>query len=86
MKIEIKTIIEIPDNCLIEGQEFAAAVQIIFDELTNYAVCRHLEDARKWEVESQDDVSGTNRMISQHHVTWGKLLDALNWDYKEVKE
>ncbi|MCK5020922.1 MAG: hypothetical protein KAS32_28155 [Candidatus Peribacteraceae bacterium] len=86
MKVEITTVIEIPDDELVEGHEFASAVQIVADEITRYVPSKHLEDAIDWEIKSKDDLSGRNRMMSMHHVRWGKFLSKLKWNYKEVKE
>lgn len=48
--------------------------QNIFDNLTNYVICKHFEDASDWLSKSKDNKDTTEYKIYQHHNYWAKLL------------
>jgi len=86
VKLKISTVIDIPENYLIPSERFGSAVQIVFDDITNYVTVGHLSDAVKWCAEAKDYKQSTAYRIFKHHQVWGKLCAALEWDYEEIIE
>lgn len=98
MKIKISTIIEIPDNELLNGDfRWGSAVQVVFDAITNYVSCCHFRDATKWcakakvkddndPLPDKDSETYSSHLIYKYHNFWGNTCDKLEWKYEEVKE
>lgn len=85
MKLKISTVIDIPESVLLEGEyRFGSAVQLVFDDITNYVTVCHLRDATQWLSKSKGDESSTQYKIFKHHEYWGRLLRDTEWNYKEV--
>jgi hypothetical protein len=92
VKVRISTVVDIPEAALLKGAEyrFPSAIQILFDDITNYVTCSHLVAAAKWCCKAKagspkEDKSSTEYRIYRHHSVWGKKCGALNWEYEEVK-
>lgn len=85
MKLRISTVIDIPEDHLIPSERFGSAVQIAFDDVTNYVTVQHLQDAVKWCAIAKEDTKSTQYRIFKHHQTWGRLCSQLDWDYEEIK-
>jgi hypothetical protein len=92
MKLKISTVIDVPDEVLIPGEyRLASAIQLVFDEVTNYVTCRHLSDTVKWCAKAKagsdkENKKSTEYQIYKHHQWWGETCSKLNWDYEEVLE
>jgi len=91
MKVKIETVIDIPDKVLLKESEFASAVQLIFDDITNYITCSHLQDAIIWCSKAktgspEENKNSTEYSIYKHHEWWGKTCGELDWKYKEIKK
>ena len=84
MKIEIKTIVDVPDDLLIDELRLSSACQIVFEEITQYAVMKHFEDATEWFAKDQSQIG--NKAIADNHTFWGKKCRDLEWEFNEVKE
>ena len=85
MKLKISAVIDIPDEVLLEGEyRLGSAIQLVFDDVTNYATVAHLRDAVQWCARAKDDESSSAHGIFKHHQYWGKLLGELDWNYEEV--
>jgi hypothetical protein len=85
MKVRVSIELDIPDvkdeNVEMNSEyvkgitwEKAFALQDIFDNFTNYAVCSHLRDAMKWLVKSKDDKTSNEYWIHAHHNQWADII------------
>lgn len=82
MKIKVSAEIEIPDQHLVKDYEFLSAVQMIFDEIFNYALVSHLEDARKWM--TMTGYEEHKEVISKHHSAMADFCRTIDWKYEEM--
>ncbi len=97
MKLKISTIIDIPEEYVFKEEEYrlSSAVQIVFDDITNYVTCKHLQDTTKWcciakvdtddEKEFNEKKNDVNYRIYRHHKTWSEICEGLKWEYEEIK-
>ena len=88
MKIKLTMEIDFPNLEEEEGEnlqeeihegitlEMAHVNQIIFDKFVHYAVCQHFEEALKWQCLHAESGKETERIISEVHELWGKILKA----------
>jgi hypothetical protein len=77
VKVKVTWELELPFNDNDEVYKFDAkglAIQTVFDDLVNYAICGHLQDASHWLSKSKGDEKSTEYRIYKHHDFWADIL------------
>jgi hypothetical protein len=82
MKIELTVNLELPDSC--ESMSDGELSQVIFDNYTNFALCRHLEDCIKWTIKNDDYPSPCAEQIMVVHRTWADICEKSTFTVKRV--
>jgi hypothetical protein len=91
MQVKITTIIDIPDDQLLQGKyKFLSAKQFIFDAIGGYVACKHMQDKLEWKVKAlkvkNTADEETVNIIADYHEMLHSLISKLNWDYEEIKK
>jgi hypothetical protein len=58
------------DECDAKG----SVIQNVFDELVNYAICKHLEDSLNWFFKAKGNKKSSAYLIHKDHKFWADLL------------
>lgn len=77
IKVRVTWDIELPVSSDNEAYRFdnkAFVTQTVFDNLTNYVLLSHLQDARRWMAKNNDPKGADN--IAKLHNTWADILEA----------
>ena len=80
MKVKLSIELELPDSC--KDFSHGELQQLIFDEYINHATCAHLEDAMKWLIKSQADLSDVGaKLIYEMHNNWADICKNATWSF-----
>jgi hypothetical protein len=82
MKIELTVNLELPDSC--ENMSDGELREVIFDNYTNFALCRHLEDCIKWTVKGLQNPSPAAEQIVEVHRNWADICEKSTFTVKKV--
>jgi hypothetical protein len=66
MKVKFSIVLDIPDEMVVDEEQpettLSFARQVVFDEFSNFAVTRHLNEAIEWRCSESPN--------KEHHVSW----------------
>ena len=74
MKIKVSFEMEVGEY---KKSELGYLYQDVFDNLTNYANCGHLEDALTWLANKKETYKGQNKEMMKYHSDWAKYIDGI---------